>query len=237
MNIGTEMTRRDYRRAPRLPAAPAEVVAVPGRSRTRWSRRRGVVSCFGAFAAVGFLAAYIGPLGGAVWGAQASGAVATSLYSLSTRDAQSFQASEQISVVSLDRGGYTAFVSPKPTPTPSPTVSVESDQAREVAERAAPARPPYSGGGSAAEWMAAAGIAESDRGYVEFIVRRESSWNPNATNPSSGACGLVQALPCSKVPGNGYDPIDNLRWASGYAEARYGGWAPAYDFWTRNHWW
>ncbi|GAA2187355.1 MULTISPECIES: transglycosylase SLT domain-containing protein [Leucobacter] len=102
----------------------------------------------------------------------------------------------------------------------------------------APGAPPkYTGGGSPAEWMAAAGIPESDWGYVDYIASRESTWNPNATNASSGACGLIQALPCSKVPGNGYDPVDNLRWASGYAADRYGGWAQAYAFWTANHWW
>ncbi len=102
---------------------------------------------------------------------------------------------------------------------------------------AAPALPMFSGGGSPAEWMAAAGIPEGDWGYVDAIVSRESGWNPNATNSSSGACGLVQALPCSKVPGNGYDPVDNLRWAIGYAHGRYGSWAGAYEFWQANHWW
>ncbi|WP_230667912.1 MULTISPECIES: lytic transglycosylase domain-containing protein [unclassified Microbacterium] len=97
--------------------------------------------------------------------------------------------------------------------------------------------PFYTGGGAPADWMAAAGIAQSDWGYVDYIVSRESGWNPNATNPYSGACGLVQALPCSKVPGGGYDPVANLTWANGYAVGRYGSWANAYAFWTANHWW
>lgn len=100
---------------------------------------------------------------------------------------------------------------------------------------AGPAR--YTGGGAPAEWMAAAGIAESDWGYVDFIASRESGWNPNATNASSGACGLIQAYPCSKVPGNGYDPVDNLRWANGYATGRYGSWQAAHAFWVANSWW
>lgn len=99
------------------------------------------------------------------------------------------------------------------------------------------APPKFTGGGSPAEWMAAAGIAEADWGYVDFIASKESTWNPNATNASSGACGLIQAYPCSKVPGNGYDPVDNLTWANGYAVGRYGSWAAAYDFWNSNHWW
>lgn len=123
---------------------------------------------------------------------------------------------------------------PKPEPKPEPTKSPESADAA----AAAPAAPPrYEGGGSPAEWMAAAGIAEADWGYVDFIAQKESGWNPNATNPSSGACGLIQALPCSKVPGSGYNPVDNLRWANGYATDRYGSWAGAYAFWTSNHWW
>lgn len=99
------------------------------------------------------------------------------------------------------------------------------------------ASPLYTGGGAPEDWMRAAGIAESDWGYVDYIVSRESGWNPNATNASSGACGLVQALPCSKVPGGGYNPVANLQWATGYAVGRYGSWAGAYSFWTANHWW
>lgn len=115
-------------------------------------------------------------------------------------------------------------------PDPEPSVPAKTSTAL-----AAPLR--YTGGGSPAEWMAEAGIAESDWGYVDYIVTRESHWNPNATNASSGACGLVQALPCSKVPGSGYNPVDNLRWANGYATNRYGSWEKAYYFWTTNHWW
>lgn len=115
-----------------------------------------------------------------------------------------------------------------PEPAPAPVAAIATT---------ASAIPMYTGGGSPAEWMAAAGIPESDWGFVDYVVSRESGWNPNATNSSSGACGLVQALPCSKVPGNGYDPVDNLRWADGYAKGRYGSWAQAYDFWISNHWW
>lgn len=121
---------------------------------------------------------------------------------------------------------------PEPEPAPEPEPSEESGAASAPA-----AAPRYTGGGSPAEWMTAAGIPESDWGYVDYVVSRESGWNPNATNAGSGACGLVQALPCSKVPGNGYDPVDNLRWATGYATGRYGSWAGAYDFWVANNWW
>ena len=116
---------------------------------------------------------------------------------------------------------------PEPPPKPAETAAAPTQSAR----------PLYTGGGAPAEWMAAAGIAQSDWGYVDYIASKESGWNPNATNSSSGACGVTQALPCSKVPGHGYDPVDNLRWATGYATGRYGSWAQAYDFWLANLWW
>ncbi len=95
---------------------------------------------------------------------------------------------------------------------------------------------PYTGGGTKTEWLAASGIAEEYWGYVDFMVTRESSWNPNAVNRSSGACGLAQALPCSKVPGNPFDPVNSLQWMNGYVNGRYGGWEGAYSFWQRNKW-
>lgn len=94
----------------------------------------------------------------------------------------------------------------------------------------------YTGGGSKDQWLAAAGIPQSMWGYADSIVQRESGWNPNAVNRRSGACGLAQALPCSKVPGNPFDPVDSLRWMDGYVNARYGGWAGAYAFWQKNKW-
>lgn len=91
--------------------------------------------------------------------------------------------------------------------------------------------------GTKQEWMAAAGIPQSDWQYADYIVTRESTWNPNAVNQSSGACGLAQALPCAKTGCAQYnDPVCALRWQLGYVNARYGGYAGAYSFWTKNHW-
>lgn len=95
---------------------------------------------------------------------------------------------------------------------------------------------PYTGGGSKTEWLAASNIPRESWGYADSIVTRESSWNPNAINSSSGACGLAQALPCSKVPGNPLDPVDSLNWMNTYVNGRYGGWQGAYNFWNVNHW-
>jgi resuscitation-promoting factor RpfB len=88
--------------------------------------------------------------------------------------------------------------------------------------------------------MAAAGIASGDYAYANFIVSHESGWRPTASNPS-GAYGLCQALPGGKMASAGADwatnPITQLRWCSGYAASRYGGWAGAYNHWLANRNW
>ena len=94
----------------------------------------------------------------------------------------------------------------------------------------------YTGGGSKTDWLAASNIPKESWGYADFMVGKESGWNPNALNKSSGACGLAQALPCSKVPGNPMNPVDSLNWMNGYVNGRYGGWEGAYNFWQAKHW-
>jgi hypothetical protein len=216
-----------------VPAANA------GSARTgtrRWSRRRGVVGVFSAIAVVGFAGALVAPTGVAL-ATPAQAEAPDSAYSLALADTQNLTVTvEGADITPLVRGNFDVYVKPKPPPEPVPTAAA-APRSGSSGGSSGGSLPPYTGGGAPAEWMAAAGIAQSDWQYVDYVVSRESGWNPNATNKSSGACGLVQALPCSKVPGNGYNPVDNLRWATGYATGRYGSWAGAYNFWVNNHWW
>lgn len=197
--------------------------------------RHRVSAVLAGLAVVGISAAMMAPSGVAVADPEPTETPVTA-FSLAAADTQSITVSvEGADIAPVVRSGFEVYVKPKPTPPPAPAPVAKAAAAP---KSSAPAQSPrYTGGGSKEEWMAAAGIASSDWPYVDYIVSKESGWNPNATNKSSGACGLVQALPCSKVPGNGYDPVDNLRWGNGYAVGRYGSWAGAYNFWTRNHWW
>lgn len=90
------------------------------------------------------------------------------------------------------------------------------------------------------EVMAAAGISPSDYPYVDYIISHESGWRPLAANASSGAYGLCQALPGSKMASAGADwatnPVTQLRWCSSYAAGK-GGWAASYNLWVTQHWW
>lgn len=87
--------------------------------------------------------------------------------------------------------------------------------------------------------MAAAGISPSDYPYVDYIVSHESGWRHLVSNPS-GAYGLCQALPGSKMASAGADwatnPVTQLRWCSSYAAGK-GGWAASYNIWISKHWW
>ncbi|MET7487312.1 transglycosylase SLT domain-containing protein [Streptomyces sp. NPDC005538] len=72
------------------------------------------------------------------------------------------------------------------------------------------------------------------------IVEHESGWNVTATNSSSGAYGLVQALPGSKMASAGSDWKTNaatqIKWGLDYMNSRYGSPAAAWSFWQSNGW-
>ncbi|MFI8825941.1 transglycosylase SLT domain-containing protein [Streptomyces sp. NPDC053431] len=72
------------------------------------------------------------------------------------------------------------------------------------------------------------------------IVNHESGWDYTATNASSGAYGLVQALPGSKMSSAGADwrtnPATQIKWGLSYMNGRYGSPCGAWSFWQANHW-
>lgn len=95
-----------------------------------------------------------------------------------------------------------------------------------------------SSGGSCASWMAAAGIPSTTA--TNKLIGGESGCRPGAVNPTSGACGIPQALPCSKMkcPLNDSGAVCQLKWMDAYAKARYGSWDKAYATWLSRspHW-
>ncbi|MFJ9536860.1 transglycosylase SLT domain-containing protein [Streptomyces sp. NPDC101225] len=72
------------------------------------------------------------------------------------------------------------------------------------------------------------------------IVEHESGWNVTATNSSSGAYGLVQALPGSKMASAGSDWKTNaktqIKWGLNYMNSRYGSPVGAWSFWQAHGW-
>ncbi|MFW3472475.1 transglycosylase SLT domain-containing protein [Streptomyces microflavus] len=72
------------------------------------------------------------------------------------------------------------------------------------------------------------------------IVNHESTWNYRASNPSSGAYGLMQALPGHKMSSAGADwqtnPATQIKWGLSYMDSRYGSPCGAWSFWQANNW-
>lgn len=70
------------------------------------------------------------------------------------------------------------------------------------------------------------GFPASEFGCLDSLWTRESNWNPAAQNASSGAFGIPQSLPGSKMASAGADwatnPVTQIRWGLGYIQDRYG---------------
>jgi hypothetical protein len=81
--------------------------------------------------------------------------------------------------------------------------------------------------------------AASQYGCLNNIWTRESGWRYNAAN-ASGAYGIPQALPGSKMSTAGADwltnPATQIRWGLGYIKERYGSPCNAWAFWQGHSW-
>ena len=76
-----------------------------------------------------------------------------------------------------------------------------------------------------------------DNFYKQYIYQHESGCSTAAINSNGGACGLGQALPCSKLPCSLSDWTCQDNWFDNYAITKYGSWEQAYYFWVNNHYW
>ncbi|MGA5700569.1 transglycosylase SLT domain-containing protein [Peterkaempfera bronchialis] len=97
---------------------------------------------------------------------------------------------------------------------------------------------PVSAGG--ARGAAQAMVPAGQWAAFDAIISHESGWNPQAVNASSGAYGLAQALPGSKMASVGSDWKTNagtqIKWALSYMNDRYGSPNAAWSFWQTHHW-
>ncbi|MFF1304100.1 transglycosylase SLT domain-containing protein [Streptomyces sp. NPDC058307] len=88
--------------------------------------------------------------------------------------------------------------------------------------------------------MAASMVPSGQFQCFSNIVNHESSWNYRAVNASSGAYGLFQALPGSKMSSVGDDwqtnPATQIKWGLNYMDSRYGSPCEAWSFWQANSW-
>ncbi|WP_022890081.1 lytic transglycosylase domain-containing protein [Agromyces italicus] len=92
----------------------------------------------------------------------------------------------------------------------------------------------------ARDMLAARGWGDDQFGCLVSLWDRESGWNVYAENPSSGAYGIPQALPGSKMGSAGSDWATNaatqIAWGLGYISDRYGSPCGAWDHSESNGW-
>ena len=104
-----------------------------------------------------------------------------------------------------------------------------AQQAAEQQAQQAPAPAPVPAGSAqqiAAGMLGSYGWSSSQFSCLVSLWNVESGWNVTAANPSSGAYGIPQALPGSKMASAGpdwqTDAATQIRWGLGYIKSIYG---------------
>ncbi|AMM31317.1 hypothetical protein SA2016_0625 [Sinomonas atrocyanea] len=119
-----------------------------------------------------------------------------------------------------------------------------ADQAAAAAAKAAaaaqPVNDPAAAQAYAASRLAAFGWGQDQMSALITLWNKESDWSTTATNASSGAYGIVQALPGSKMASVGADWQTNYKtqidWGLDYIKKSYGSPANALAFHLAHNW-
>ncbi|WP_225733451.1 lytic transglycosylase domain-containing protein [Pseudoclavibacter sp. CFCC 14310] len=139
-------------------------------------------------------------------------------------DTQSVQAA--VAVISMQSDLVKAETPAPPAPVPADTAAAASDAAASDAA-STPVATPNPTGAQAEAW---AQVQARGWGADQFVClvslwQKESGWRVNATNSSSGAYGIPQSLPGSKMASAGADwqtnPATQIEWGLGYIAGRY----------------
>lgn len=132
---------------------------------------------------------------------------------------------EEEYTVSFERGGFRV---------------VSGSAAKSFFVLAAPVPDPGSAKAYAMEYIAKRGWEFDQFSCLVNLWTKESNWRHLAKNPSSGAYGIPQALPGSKMATEGADwmtnPETQIRWGVKYIAARYKTPCGAWAFFTENNW-
>jgi hypothetical protein len=174
------------------------------------SRGSVALSCFAFTAAAAFvLVTVVDPY---------SGATASPYFQVpgASSDRYDGQAAQSLMVGSTAANDVTiagfTIVEPEPEPEPVLPASVAPD--------------PGSAQGYAAIAVASRGWGNDQFGCLVKLWQKESNWRVNAANSSSGAYGIPQSLPGSKMASAGADwqtnPATQIEWGLGYISGRYG---------------
>jgi hypothetical protein len=124
---------------------------------------------------------------------------------------------------------------PAPEPAPAPAPAPEPAPAPVVA-----VNDPAGAQAYAASQLASYGWSADQMQCLTTLWTKESNWTTTATNPSSGAYGIVQSLPAEKMASAGADYLTNYRtqinWGLNYIQERYQSPCGALNFHLSHNW-
>lgn len=211
----------------KTPVKSPAVIQEPARAQNRrpHARSRPFFVAFAFLAAIGFfLVNIVDPY---------SGATASPDFKVASADRFNGQPIQELAVAgdysntTVSREAYTVKEKPKPPP-PPPPAPVESSGSSDSGGGAPAVGTPDPGSAQAYALSAlqAQGFGQDQFNCLVALWNRESHWNVYAYNASSGAYGIPQALPGSKMASAGDDWqtsfVTQVNWGLGYVNGRYG---------------
>jgi hypothetical protein len=213
-----------------VPRQPLTAAARPApRRRSAFSRVAAPTVAFGAAAAF-MLVNVVDPTSGAVANPQYQ-EYQTTVAQLARADAQSLSVSTADTAVEIEPGFESVAAPPPPPPPVVPTAPSTGSGAKQSGGTGgggggAIAIPdPGSAKGIARSILASQGMGDDQYACLDYLWTKESGWRVNAYNPS-GAYGIPQALPGSKMASVGADwqtnPATQITWGLQYIDSRYG---------------
>jgi hypothetical protein len=151
--------------------------------------------------------------------------MATSVHQLKVSGAAARQAAAR-QVIADERARNAAWARAAATR----AAAARAAAARKQQAAATPAAQPAAASGSpqqiAEGMLGSYGWSSSQSSCLQPLWNAESGWNASASNPSSGAYGIPQALPGSKMASAGPDwqtsAATQIRWGLGYIRSVYG---------------
>ncbi|WP_207670024.1 lytic transglycosylase domain-containing protein [Orlajensenia flava] len=200
-----------YRAAVAIPDRPVRVPAKKAASRSRAVLFLFAFAASAAFVLVNVVDPY-------------SGATASPYFhvvgSYSSAEVQALSVPARVDAA-IQRDGYD--VKAKPTPPPAPAEPASASSSGRAPAAGTP--DPGSAKAIALDLVHARGWGDDEYSCLVALWNRESGWNVYASNPS-GAYGIPQALPGSKMSSAGSDwesdAATQITWGLGYITGRYG---------------
>ncbi|MET1044234.1 MAG: lytic transglycosylase domain-containing protein [Microbacteriaceae bacterium] len=183
----------------------------------RQDKPRILLPVLAMLAVLGFFSvSLVDPHGGAYAGMGNPGATGNA-----APEGQSFEASAATASLASSRDAW-KVIKPEPPKPVVPPAAPKSSGAAPVAGKPDPG----SAKAIASDLVSARGWGAGQYDCLVSLWNKESGWNVYASNKSSGAYGIPQALPGSKMATVGADwqtnPATQITWGLNYIQGRYG---------------